>query len=276
MLVQDKSLEEIEMSLLLEGVFRHYGFDFRDYAPASLRRRILHFVREEGLKSISALQARLLHEPRCMERFLLTMSVHVTALFRDPTFYLAFRRRVVPLLRTYPFIRIWHAGCSTGEEVYSMAILLKEEGLYDRCRLYATDMNEVVLAKAKEGVFPLEKMQDYTKNYQQAGGTRTFSHYYTAAYDRAMLHDSLQENVIFAQHNLATDGSFNEFHVVFCRNVLIYFNKELQDRVHRLLYESLGTFGILALGSRESLRFTPYEPAYADIDTEAKLYRKLL
>jgi chemotaxis protein methyltransferase CheR len=210
-----------------------------------------------------------------MERFLLMLSVHVTALFRDPSFYLAFRRKVIPLLRTYPFIRIWHAGCSTGEEVYSMAILLQEEGLYERCRLYATDMNEAVLAKAKEAIFPLEKMQDYTKNYQQAGGTRTFSNYYTAAYDRAILHESLKTNIIFAQHNLATDGSFNEFHVVFCRNVLIYFNKHLQDRVHQLLYESLGTFGILALGSRESLRFTPHEQAYHAIESEAKLYRKL-
>src|SRR6266436_5520864 len=175
-------LEEIELSLLLEGVFRQYGFDFREYAPASLRRRLWRRVFAEGLQTISALQDKLLHDPACMERLLLDLSINVTAMFRDPAFYVAFREKVVPVLRTYPFVRLWHAGCSTGEEVYSMAILLMEEGIYDRARIYATDINESVLARAKSGVFPLDKMREYTKNYIEAGGTRPFSEYYLAKY----------------------------------------------------------------------------------------------
>lgn len=273
--MNNHDLETIEIQLLLEGVFRHYGFDFREYAPASLKRRIWNMVRAEQLTTISGLQEKLLHDPECMERFLLAISVNVTAMFRDPGFYLAFREKVVPLLRTYPFIRIWHAGCSTGEEVYSMAILLQEEGLYERCRLYATDMNEAVLSQAKSGIFPVERMQAYTQNYLQGGGQRSFSEYYTAAYDRVMFHPSLKENVVFAQHNLAVDKSFNEFNVILCRNVLIYFNKTLQARVHHLLYESLATFGILALGDKESLKLTPHEADYETWESRAKLYRKL-
>src|SRR5690606_27085585 len=172
---------------------------------------------------ISALQERVLHDPAALERFLLGLSVNVTAMFRDPSFYLTFRTRVVPLLRTYPFIRIWHAGCSTGEEVYSMAILLHEEGLYERCRIYATDMNEAVLGRAREAIFPLNRMQEYTANYLRSGGKRSFSEYYTAAYDGAIFRPMLREQVIFSQHNLAMDGSFNEFHVILCCNVLFYF-----------------------------------------------------
>src|SRR5213596_2516669 len=179
-------LERIEIELLLEGIFRHYGFDFRAYAYASIRRRLWKRIEEEGLSSISALQDRVLHEPPMMEKLLLDLSINVTAMFRDPTFYVAFREHVVPLLRTYPFIRIWHAGCSTGEEVYSMAILLQEEGIYDRCRIYATDINEAVLARAKDGIFPLATMQENTANYIAAGGMGTFSEYYTARYDYAI------------------------------------------------------------------------------------------
>jgi len=270
-------LEHLEIELLLEGVFRHYGFDFRSYAYASIRRRLWKRVQGEegGLRTISDLQARILHDPDAMERLLLDLSVNVTAMFRDPSFYREFREKVVPLLRTYPFIRIWHAGCSTGEEVFSMAILLEEEGLYDRARLYATDINDVVLQRAKQGIFPLERMQEYTDNYIKAGGTRSFSEYYTAMYDGALFSPSLTRNVVFSPHNLVTDRSFSEFHVIFCRNVLIYFDKTLQNRVHRLFYESLVMFGVLALGGKESLKFSQFEPRYEKLSPTEKLYKKI-
>jgi chemotaxis protein methyltransferase CheR len=194
----DPELERTEIQLLLEGVYRHYGFDFRAYAYASLRRRIWKRIDSDGLKTISALQDRVLHDPSMMERLLLDLSINVTAMFRDPGFYVAFRRDVVPALRTYPFIRIWHAGCSTGEEAYSMAILLEEEDLYDRARIYATDINEVVIRKAKEGIFPLDRMQEYTQNYLRAGGTRSFSEYYTAMYDGALFAPRLMRNIVFS------------------------------------------------------------------------------
>jgi chemotaxis protein methyltransferase CheR len=270
----DPELERIEIELLLEGIFRHYGFDFRSYAYASIRRRLWKRIEAEGLGTVSALQARVLHEPELMERLLLDLSINVTAMFRDPAFYRAFREHVIPILRTYPFIRIWHAGCATGEEVYSMAILLEEEGLYDRCRIYATDINEVVLQKAKEGIFPLDRMQEYTENYIAAGGQRAFSDYYLAKYDGALFDDALKRNVIFSLHNLVTDRSFAEFNVILCRNVLIYFDKSLQERVHRLFYDSLAMFGILGVGSKESLRFSPFEECYDQINGPEKIYRK--
>jgi chemotaxis protein methyltransferase CheR len=273
--MQNDERETIEIRLLLEGIYQLYGFDFRDYALASLKRRILSSVREEGVATISALQERVLHEPACMERFLLGLSVHVTAMFRDPSFYLTFRRRVVPLLRTYPFIRVWHAGCSTGEEVYSMAILLREEGLYERCRIYATDMSDAVLRKARTGIFPLNRMQEYTGNYLKSGGARAFSEYYTAAYDSAIFDTALRKHIVFSQHNLAMDGSFNEFHVILCRNVLIYFNPALQERVHTLLYGSLVRFGLLGLGQQESIKFNPYEAKYEELERGEKLYRRV-
>lgn len=268
-------LETIEIKLLLEGIFRYYGFDFRNYALASLKRRIWNTIRSEQLTTVSALQDKLLHNPAYLNRFLLDVSVNVTAMFRDPTFYLSFRNKVVPMLRTYPFIRIWHAGCSTGEEVYSMAILLQEEGLYDRCRIYATDMNELVLKTAKNGIFPMKQMQEYTQLYHQAGGKKAFSEYYTAAYENAIFRSSLKDNIVFAHHNLATDTSFNEFNVILCRNVLIYFNSHLQARVHKLFYESLAMFGVLGLGHQESLIFTPYEKHYEPIESSEKLYRRV-
>ncbi|QYO64813.1 CheR family methyltransferase [Leptolyngbya sp. 7M] len=268
-------LEEVEIQLLLEGVYRYYGFDFRDYAIASLRRRIWNAVRAEKLATISALQEKVLHDPECMERFLMGLSVNVTAMFRDPGFYVAFREKAVPLLRTYPFIRIWHAGCSTGEEVYSMAILLAEEGLYDRCRIYATDMNEAVVRQAKAGIFPLDLMQEYTQLYLQAGGKSAFSNYYTAAYNNAIFRSSLKANIVFSHHNLVTDASFNEFNVILCRNVLIYFNQVLQEQVHKLLYESLRMFGVLGLGRQETLKLTPFEHCYEELDAQEKLYRRI-
>jgi chemotaxis protein methyltransferase CheR len=268
-------LEALELQLLLEGVFRRYGFDFREYAPASLRRRVWRRVHAEGAETISGLLDRLLHDPAAMERLLLDLSITVTAMFRDPTFYVAFREKVVPQLRTYPFTRIWIAGCSTGEEVYSLAILLQEEALYDRTRIYATDVNESVLDRARTGVFPLEKMKEYTHNYLNAGGTRAFSEYYVAAYDGAQFQRSLVENVVFAQHNLVSDRSFNEFNVVLCRNVMIYFDKALQDRVHQLFYESLANFGVLGLGHKESIHFTRFAERYEELDAREKLYRKV-
>lgn len=272
---QKDELESIEIQLFLEALFRYYGFDFRNYALASLKRRIWNAIRAEQLTSVSGLQEKVLHDVGCLERFLLGLSVNVTSMFRDPSFYLTFRQQVVPLLRTYPFIRIWHAGCSTGEEVYSMAILLEEEGLYHRCRIYATDMNEMVLKQAKVGVYSMKVMQEYTQNYLQAGGQHSFSRYYTAAYEHAIFRSSLKENIIFSPHNLAIDRSFNEFNVILCRNVLIYFNQSLQERVHKLLYESISRFGILGLGRQESLKFTPHEQQYEALDKREKLYRRI-
>src|SRR5215475_431286 len=271
----NQSVEEIELSLLLEGVYRQYGFDFRNYALSSLRRRVWNFMQNESIGSISLLQDRVLHDRAWLERFLYALSVNVSAMFRDPYFYRALRKEVVPLLRTYPFVRIWLAGVSMGEEVYSLAILLKEEGIYERCRLYATDINDAVLKKAKEGIYPLDLMQTYTNNYIKAGGTASFSDYYTAAYERVILKSSLRENVVFAQHNLASDASFNEFHVILCRNVMIYFNSQLQAHVHHLLYESLVMFGVLGLGAKETMKFSPHESAYEEIDSVARLYRRI-
>jgi chemotaxis protein methyltransferase CheR len=268
-------VEDIELSLLLEGIFRQYGFDFREYAPASLRRRVWRRVNAENLTTISALQDRLLHDPACMERLLLDLSINVTAMYRDPSFYVSFREKVVPLLRTYPFTRLWIAGCSTGEEVYSLAILLQEEGLYDRSRIYATDINESVLDRARSGVFPLDKMREYTQNYIRAGGKRAFSEYYLAKYDGAQFQRSLIENVVFAQHNLVSDRSFNEFNVIVCRNVMIYFDRVLQDRVHRLFYDSLAMFGVLGLGAKEAINFSPHEDCYEELDAEERIYRKV-
>ena len=268
-------LERIEIELLLEGIERHYGFDFRGYALGSLRRRLWRMAAEEGVESISGLQEKVLHDPAAMERLLAGLSVNVTSMFRDPTFFVAFREHVVPLLRTYPFIRVWNAGCSTGEETYSFAILLQEEGLYERSRIYATDFNADVLSRARSGEFGLERMQEYTQNYQRAGGKREFSAYYSVQSGHAKLDDRLTEHVVFAQHNLASDRSFNEFNVVLCRNVLIYFGRDLQRRVHRLFFDSLARFGVLGLGQKETLRFTDLEDRYEELDPREKLYRRV-
>ena len=267
--------EEVEVDALLETVFRYYGFDFRQYARPSLRRRLWRRASLEGARTISGLQEHILHDRSCMERLLLDLSINVTAMFRDPTFFLAFRRAVVPLLRTYPFIRIWNAGCSTGEETYSLAIVLAEEGLLGRTRIYATDINETVLMRAKQGVFPLEQMKAYTENYLAAGGTRAFSEYYTAGYEGAQFDRSLTDGVVFSRHNLVSDRSFNEFHVIICRNVMIYFDSALQDRVHDLFHESLVRFGLLALGQKESITFTSHADDYKVIDQADRIFRKV-
>ncbi len=270
-----RSVEDIELELLLEGIFRQYGFDFRNYAFSSLRRRVLNFMRQESIGTISLLQDRILHDHLWLERFLYALSVNVSAMFRDPHFYRTLRKEVVPLLRTYPFVRIWLAGVSMGEEVYSLSILLQEEGIYDRCRIYATDINDAVLKKAKEGIYPIELMQTYTNNYIKAGGIQAFSDYYTAAYNRVILKSSLRENVVFAQHNLASDSSFNEFQVILCRNVMIYFNSQLQAHVHHLLHQSLVMFGVLGMGAKETLKFSPHEHEYEEIDHASRLYRRI-
>lgn len=267
--------ENIEIDLLLEGVHRLYGYDFRNYARASLTRRIWHHVHSEKLSSVSALQERVLHDRACFERLVQNLSIPVTEMFRDPQLFRMFREQVVPLLRTYPYIRIWHAGCSTGEEVYSMAILLHEEGLLDKARIYATDMNDRSLKQAREGVFGIDRMQLYTKNYMEAGGTRSFSEYYTARYQSVIFQPFLRKHIIFAEHNLATDRSFNEFNVIFCRNVMIYFDDKLRERVHGLFHESLSRFGILVLGSKESMQFTGYSDSYEPLDRIEKVYRKI-
>lgn len=265
----------MEIELLLEAVYRLYGYDFRNYAFASIRRRVWHRVHAERLHTVTGLLERVLHDRSCLERLIGDLTIHVTEMFRDPQAFRSFRQHVVPLLRTYPFIRIWHAGCSTGEEVYSMAILLHEEGLYERTRIYATDMNADVLEVAREGVFPLERMQQYTRNYMEAGGTESFSDYYTAKYDSVIFQSYLKKNIVFAQHNLVTDGSFNEFHVIMCRNVMIYFNKQLQNDVHSLLYESLCMFGVLGLGTKESINFTRHADCYEELDFYNRFYRKV-
>lgn len=268
------ALEDIELDLLLEGVMRRYGLDFRGYARSSLRRRVWNMVHAQKRGSISALQAAVLHEPRMMDELLQHLSVNTTTMFRDPSFFVAFREKVVPHLFSSPFVRIWHAGCSTGEEVYSLAILLMEAGLYERSRIYATDMNAAVVERAKSGIFPLEHMREYTANYLRAGGRAVFSDYYTANYDHAIFKASLRKNIVFAQHNLVSDGTFNEFNVVLCRNVLIYFGTQLQERVHRLLHQSLRRFGILALGRGETLRHTVLENDYDEVDPQERLYRR--
>jgi chemotaxis protein methyltransferase CheR len=268
-------LERIEIDLLLEGIYRHYGLDFRGYALASLRRRLARRMREEGVLTLSALQDKVLHDPAAMERLMVALSISVTSMFRDPTFYQAFREKVIPLLRTYPYIRLWNAGCATGEETLSLAIVLQEEGLLDRARIYATDFNANVVERARAGEFPVARMKSYTENYLKAGGGGEFSRYYTADGPVARFRPELMRNIVFAKHNLASDGSFNEFHGILCRNVLIYFGTKLQQRVHALFHDSLVNFGVLGLGHKETIRFTPVEHCYEAIDSREKLYRRV-
>jgi chemotaxis protein methyltransferase CheR len=270
------SIEEVEIDLLLEAVYRLRGCDFRDYARASLRRRIANRLRLEKVETITCLLDRILRDASCLDRFVLGLSVNVSAMFRDPAFFRAMRKHVFPLLRACPYIRIWQAGCSTGEEVYSVAIMLAEDGLIGRCRIYATDINETALQKAREGIYPLELMQRCTQNYIQAGGTHSFSEYYTAAYDHAIFTPALREHVVFAKHNLVTDGPFNEFTLILCRNVLIYFNRRLQDRVHRLLYDSLANSGVLGVGAKETLSLTALEDRYEQLAAPHRLYRRVV
>ncbi|WP_298470007.1 protein-glutamate O-methyltransferase CheR [uncultured Psychrobacillus sp.] len=266
--------EEMEVDFLLEAIYRLSGFDFRQYNKSSISRRIHNRMKINGISTITGLLEKVIHEEGYLEQLLNDFSINVTEMFRNPSFFKAFREEVVPILREYPEIRIWHAGCATGEEVYSMAILLEEEGLKDKAVIYATDMNEQVLEKASKGIFPIQKMQAYTKNYMLAGGSKAFSEYYKADYQHAYFHPSLLENIIFAQHNLVTDQSFNEFHVIICRNVLIYFNSELQEQVQELFYQSLSPAGVLGLGDKETLKFSRVMENYQELVGSERIYQR--
>ncbi|WP_110926593.1 CheR family methyltransferase [Bacillus massiliglaciei] len=266
--------ENIEIDLLLEAVYRLSGFDFRSYMRSSIKRRIENRMRMDRIRRISTMVEKVLHEKGFVEKLLNDFSINVTEMFRDPDFFRAFRHTVIPHLRELPEIRIWHAGCSTGEEAFSMAILLYEEGLYDKAKIYATDMNENVLKQAEKGILPLNRMQSYTKNYIQAGGDREFSEYYSTDYENAYLNEEILKNIVFFQHNLVTDGSINEFHIIMCRNVMIYFTGELQTKVNQLFYDSLCTGGFIGIGSKETLRSTPFTDNYLEFDSTEKIYRK--
>lgn len=272
----DIDTKNIELQLLLQAIYLKYGYDFRNYAKASIRRRVEQFMQKENLTSFSETQHNILYDVAFFNRLLLTLSINVTEMFRDPSFYRSFRHHVVPFLKEQPFLKIWHAGCASGEEVYSMAILLKEEGLYNKAQIYATDMNQVILNQAKQGIYPLNRLKLYTENYQKAGGKESFSDYYIAHYDHVVMNKSLKENILFSDHNLATDGVFGEMHVIFCRNVLIYFNRDLQNRALGLFSDSLINHGILCLGSKESIRFSEYSNVFVDIDKDEKIYAKEL
>ncbi|HVS01844.1 MAG TPA: protein-glutamate O-methyltransferase CheR [Thermoanaerobaculia bacterium] len=270
-----QELEELELDLLLTGVAQRWGYDFRNYTEASLRRRVQRAMQLEGVRTISALQERLLRDPQSFQRFVSTLTIKVTGMFRDAEVYRALRKQVVPALRTWPFLRIWVAGCATGEEVYSLAILLREEGLLERSRIYATDLSEDVLRQARRGIYPLAAMREYTRAYQLAGGEADFSSYYRADDRNAILRPELSGNIIFSQHNLVSDGSFNEFHLILCRNVMIYFDAELRQRVYELLHDSLVKFGILVLGIRESLRFAPNADQFEPLSEPLRIYRRV-
>ena len=266
--------EEIDLRLLMEAIYLKYNYDFRNYTGASQKRRVTYALTQFGLPSVSALQERVLREPTTFTRLLQYLTIPVSEMFRDPSYFLALRRQVVPVLHTYPSIKVWVAGCSTGEEVYSIAILLREEGLLERSHIYATDINPASLDKARQGIFALEALQKYTVNYQHAGGTRAFSDYYTAAYDAVKFDPSLCANVIFADHSLATDSVFAETQLVSCRNVLIYFNQQLQDRALGLFHESLCHRGFLGLGSKESIDFSGYATRFEPLVRAERLFQK--
>jgi chemotaxis protein methyltransferase CheR len=272
--VRDDEIEDIEIDLLLEAVFRRYGYDYRNYARASARRRIVHLLKKTGQKTVSEMIPRLLYDREFFADILSAFSITVTEMFRDPGFYRALREEVIPYLKTYPFIKVWHAGCATGEEVYSLAIFLKEEGFYDRSTIFATDINDAALARAKEGIYSLENMKQNSLNYQKAGGGASFSDYYQAHYDSIIMNQSLKKHITFANHNLVTDSSFGEMHLVFCRNVLIYFDRTLQNRVLRLFDDSLIHGGFLCLGTKETIQFSDVEAAFEQIDKRQTIYRK--
>ena len=267
--------QAIELKLLIEAIYLRYSYDFRDYSSASLKRRVLLALKQMHCENISQLQRRILYDPQAFMELLQFLTIPVSEMFRDPSYYLALREQVIPVLRTYPSLKIWIAGCSTGEEVYSMAILLKEEGLLDRTILYATDINPRSLERARQGIFNIDNMRQYTSNYQGAGGKHSLSDYYTAAYDSAIMDKSLKENITFADHSLATDSVFAETQSISCRNVLIYFNKPLQNRAFGLFYDSLCHRGFLGLGSKETVEFSGYAEQFEAFDKPERVFRKL-
>lgn len=265
--------KDIEVDLLLEGIQRLYGYDFRGYARSSVIRRIEKHKMDIGLPTISDLQARILHDQTAMDRFVDAMSVNVTSMFRDAEFFQAFRRFAIPELRKFPSLRLWVAGCSTGEEVYSLAIILHEEGLLERARIYATDFSEANVEKAKTGRIPLKSMRDYTRNYFSCGGQKDFSSYYDTDLNYAELKKDLIRNISFSQHNLITDKSFNEFQVILCRNVMIYFERALQERAMHLLQRSLAPLGYLCLGSKESIVPASLNGRFDEMGSRTRLFR---
>lgn len=266
--------EWIEIELLLEAIYKKYGYDFREYGDAHLRRRIKHRLSLSDLSSIGEMQHKIVHDEQFFNTLLLDLSINVTEMFRDPKFYIAVKEKVLPYLRTYPHIKIWHAGCSAGQEVYSLRIILHEEDLMSKSQIYATDFNEMILARAISGIYPLDCIKEYTKNYQKAEGKFSFSDYYIADYESAIIKQFLRDDILFSQHNLVTDTVFGEMNMIFCRNVLIYFNKNLQNKVLKLFYESLVPGGFLCLGSKETLKFSDYETRFDIIDLNNKIYRK--
>ena len=269
------SLEEIEIRLLLEGIRLTYGYDFREYALSPLQRSIVAAMQAEGIPTISTYQDRILHDATCMQKLLGMVGVSVTSMFREVELVRALRDEVIPVLRTYPSVRIWMVGCATGEEVYSLAILLEEEGVLRHARMYATDLNEDTLAVARMGAYPLDRMRSYEEAYRRAGGRLALSDYYTVSGRSARFSRSLQSNVTWARHNLVTDASFNDFHLIVCANVLIYFRPALQERAHRLFYDSLVRSGYLALGKGESLVFSPGSSRYQQVRNGVSLFRKV-
>lgn len=267
-------LFDIEITLLMEGVYQVYGYDFREYAEASLRRRLTQWLAGSGCATLSQAQSRLLRDRTFFDTLLRGITVNVSEMFRDPAFFKALREHLVPYLKTYPFVKIWHAGCSSGEEAYSMAILLLEEGFKGKFRIYATDINEDMIHKAQQGIYPLKELQRFTRNYQQAGGAASFSDYYTARYDYAILNASLRDSIVFAAHNLAVDADFGEMNLILCRNVMIYFKEPLKERVLRLFDNSLMPGGFLCLGTKESLDRREIAGRYEAITPRMQIYRK--
>jgi chemotaxis protein methyltransferase CheR len=266
--------ERLEIRLLLEAIFLKYGYDFRDYSGAHTKRRLENRLGLSGLANFGEMQHRLINDEAFFNELLLDLSINVTEMFRDPWFYRKVRTEVIPHLKTYPFIRSWHAGCSAGQEVYSMCIVLEEEDMKNRTQIYATDFNELILEKARAGIYPIEVVKDYTANYHQAGGKKSFSDYYSAQYEHVIINQELKDKVLFSSHNLVTDGVFGEMNIIFCRNVLIYFNKDLQNKVLKLFYDTLCPGGFLCLGSKESLKFTDLADDFEIIAEKEKIYRK--
>ena len=266
--------EKAEVDKLLQGILSRYGYDFSHYSRASLRRRLDRALTRTGLAHFPELLDRLLQDDKCFDEFLEIMSITVTEMFRDPAFYLAIREQVVPVLKTYPFVKIWHAGCATGEEVYSMALLFHEEGFLDRVRIYATDFNKHSLDTASNGVYPARHMAAYAANYREAGGTGDFFDYYCEGYELAKFKDFLKERITFSYHNLVTDGVFGEMNLICCRNVLIYFDKTLQDQVLSKFAESVRHGGFLCLGNKESLNFSAVKTLFEPVDKKQRIYRK--
>ena len=267
--------ERLEADLLLQAIYQKYGYDFRGYAKASIRRRIKKQLAASGLATISAMQHKLIYDEQYFTALLEELTVNVTEMFRDPDHFLTFRNQVIPVLAEKEYIQIWHAGCATGEEVYSMAIMLEEEGLAGRYRIYATDTCNEALAAARKGIYPIARMQENSVNYQKAGGLRSLSDYYTAHYDHVVMADRLKSNILFSEHNLVTDAVFSEMDCVVCRNVLIYFSRALQDRVFKLFYDALTVGGFLFLGSKEHIRFSNLADKYAKLFGNEKIFKKV-